>query len=106
MSKIGIVGATGYTGSELLRLLAKHPDISIHVVTSRSEQGQPVAGMFPNLRGLVDLEFSDPKSAALQDCEVVFYATPNGTAMAEVGELLDAGIKVIDLSADFRLKDS
>ncbi len=106
MSKIGIVGATGYTGSELLRLLAKHPDISIHVVTSRSEQGQSVAGMFPNLRGLVDLEFSDPKSAALRDCKVVFYATPNGTAMAEVGELLDAGIKVIDLSADFRLKDS
>ncbi len=103
--RTGIVGATGYTGSELLRLLARHPQATIHVVTSRSEEGRSVSDLFPNLRGQIELSFSNPDTKALRECDVVFFATPNGTAMQEVAQFLDAGIKVIDLSADFRLKD-
>ncbi|MCW8828519.1 MAG: N-acetyl-gamma-glutamyl-phosphate reductase [Gammaproteobacteria bacterium] len=105
MVKIGIVGGTGYTGVELLRLLAAHPKAELRVITSRSEEGMAVADMFPNLRGHVDLKFSAPDVAVLQQCDVVFFATPNGIAMTQVRELLDAGVKVIDLAADFRLKD-
>ena len=105
MIKAGIVGATGYTGSELLRLLAHHPEVSIEVVTSRSEKDRPVADFFPHLRGQVDQVFCDPASSSLTQCDVVFFATPNGTAMNQVNGLLESGIKVIDLSADFRLKD-
>lgn len=106
MVKVGIVGGTGYTGVELLRLLAAHPEVELAMITSRSEAGLPVADMFPNLRGHVDLEFSVPDAAALASCDVVFFATPNGVAMQSVPELLDAGVKVIDLAADFRLKDA
>ena len=105
MKKIGIVGATGYTGVELLRLLVTHPDVEISHVTSRSNVGTRVDAMFPNLRGFVDLEFSDPSIEALAQCDLVFFATPNGVAMKHVSELLDAGTKVIDLAADFRIKD-
>lgn len=105
MIKIGIIGATGYTGSELLRLLVGHPQVQIHVVTSRTEQGNPVATLFPNLRGYIDHAFSAPDTALLDECDVVFFATPNGTAMNQVPALIQKGIKVIDLSADFRLKD-
>lgn len=105
MIKAGIVGATGYTGVELLRLLAKHPDVEINQVTSRSEAGTAVASMFPNLRGHVDIKFSPPELSTLSQCDVVFFATPNGTAMKMAPELLDRGVKVVDLSADFRLKD-
>ncbi|MDH5408020.1 MAG: N-acetyl-gamma-glutamyl-phosphate reductase [Gammaproteobacteria bacterium] len=105
MIKAGIVGGTGYTGVELLRLLAGHPDVEIVAITSRSEQGKSVAAMFPNLRGHLDLNFSVPDIEQLKTCDVVFFATPNGTAMTMVPELLDAGVKVIDLAADFRLKD-
>jgi len=106
MVKVGIVGGTGYTGVELLRLLAAHPGVELALITSRSEAGLPVADMFPNLRGHVDLEFSMPDPAALVACDVVFFATPNGVAMQSVPELLEAGVKVIDLAADFRLKDT
>jgi len=106
MIRVGIVGATGYTGSELLRLLVRHPQVQVHVVTSRSEQGKPVRSLFPNLRGYTDHNFSAPDSAALLECNLVFFATPNGTAMHQVASLLQKGIKVIDLSADFRLKDA
>lgn len=106
MTKIGIVGATGYTGAELLRLLAGHPQADIHIVTSRTESGKPVSDLFPALRGFIDLGFSDPQTAALTECEVVFFAAPNGTAMHQVPALLDAGVRVIDLSADFRLQDA
>ncbi len=106
MVKVGIVGGTGYTGVELLRLLAAHPEVELALITSRSEAGLPVAEMFPNLRGHVDLEFSVPDPAALAACDVVFFATPNGVAMQSVPELLGAGVKVIDLAADFRLKDT
>jgi N-acetyl-gamma-glutamyl-phosphate reductase len=89
----------------LLRLLAKHPKVSIELITSRAEQGKAVSSLFPNLRGHIDLNFSSPDVTKLKQCDVVFFATPNGTAMKMVPELLDAGIKVIDLAADFRLKD-
>lgn len=105
MIKVGIVGGTGYTGVELLRLLAAHPQVDLQAITSRSEEGMAVADMFPNLRGHVDLKFTAPDAAVLKACDVVFFATPNGIAMTQVQELLDAGVKVIDLAADFRLKD-
>ena len=105
MARIGIVGGTGYTGVELMRLLANHPEAELEVITSRSQAGTPVADVFPNLRGRVDLEFSEPSIDAYRDCDLVFFATPNGTAMHQVEDLLDTGIRVIDLAADFRLKD-
>jgi len=104
MIKAGIVGGTGYTGVELLRLLVAHPVVELSIITSRSEAGQSVAEMFPNLRGHVDLSFQMPQLDDLRDCDVVFFATPNGTAISMVPELLDAGVKVIDLAADFRLE--
>lgn len=106
MIRVGIVGGTGYTGVELLRLLALHPEVEIAAITSRSEAGISVAEMFPNLRGHVDLSFSEPDVAQLAECDLVFFATPNGTAMQMVPQLLDAGTRVIDLAADFRLKDA
>jgi N-acetyl-gamma-glutamyl-phosphate reductase len=105
MIKVGIVGGTGYTGVELLRLLAVHPQVQLVAITSRSEAGTAVADMFPNLRGYLDLRFSDPGRAGLSECDVVFFATPNGTAMKLVPDLLKAGVRVIDLAADFRLQD-
>ena len=104
--KIGIVGGTGYTGVELLRLLAVHPHAELTAITSRGEAGLPVADMFPSLRGYVDLAFSDPVSANLSACDVVFFATPHGVAMGQAQTLLDANVKVIDLAADFRLQDT
>ena len=106
MIKIGIVGGTGYTGVELLRILAAHPHAELTAITSRKEDGMPVAEMFPSLRGFVSLAFSAPEKTPLQECDVVFFATPHGVAMAQARELLAAGVKVIDLAADFRLKDT
>ncbi|MES2148251.1 MAG: N-acetyl-gamma-glutamyl-phosphate reductase [Pseudomonadota bacterium] len=105
MIKVGIVGGTGYTGVELLRLLAVHPDVQLTAITSRKEDGLPVADMFPSLRGRVALAFSAPDKVDLTQCDVVFFATPHGVAMAQAPELLAAGVKLIDLAADFRLKD-
>lgn len=105
MIKVGIVGGTGYTGVELLRLLAQHPEVDLRVITSRSEAGMPVADMYPNLRGHVALKFSVPDMEQLGQCDLVFFATPNGVAMKSVPELLQAGVRVIDLAADFRLQD-
>jgi len=105
MIKVGIVGGTGYTGVELLRLLAVHPQVQLTAITSRKEDGLPVADMFPSLRGRVDIAFSSPEKANLIQCDVVFFATPHGVAMAQAPALLAAGVKVIDLAADFRLKD-
>ena len=106
MIKAGIVGATGYTGQELLRLLIKHPQVSLQAITSRGEAGKPVASLFPNMRGHLEQNFVVPEPALLKSCDVVFFATPNGTAMAMVPELLESGVKVVDLSADFRIKDA
>lgn len=105
MLKVAIVGGTGYTGVELLRILSQHPQVSIHAITSRKEAGMAVAELFPSLRGRVPLEFCDPAEAGLDKCDVVFFATPNGIAMQQVRSLLDAGVRVIDLAADFRIKD-
>lgn len=105
MIKCGIVGATGYTGVELLRILAAHPQVSIEVVTSRGEAGRPVSDLFHNLRGWVDMPFVEPELGTLAACDIVFFATPNGTAMKMVPDLLERGVKVIDLAADFRIKD-
>ena len=105
MIKVGIVGGTGYTGVELLRLLTRHPQAELKAITSRKEAGMPVADMFPNLRGRVKLAFSTPEEAGLENCDVVFFATPNGVAMQQTRALLDAGVRVIDLAADFRIKD-
>ena len=103
--KVGIVGGTGYTGVELLRLLAQHPQAELVAITSRKEAGMPVAELFPSLRGKLDLAFSDPSQAGLGQCQVVFFATPNAVAMEQAASLLDQGVKVVDLSADFRIKD-
>jgi len=105
MIKVGIVGGTGYTGVELLRLLARHPQVELKAITSRKEAGMPVADMFPNLRRRVTLAFSTPEEAGLETCDVVFFATPNGVAMQQTRALLDAGVRVIDLAADFRIQD-
>jgi N-acetyl-gamma-glutamyl-phosphate reductase len=105
MIKAGIVGGTGYTGVELLRLLAQHPQVELKAITSRKEAGTPVARMFPSLRRRVELAFSEPGARTLQGCDVVFFATPNGVAMTEARAILEAGARVVDLSADFRIKD-
>ena len=105
MVKVGIVGGTGYTGVELLRLLARHPQAEVVAITSRKEAGMPVADMFPNLRGHIHLKFCEPQDAGLENCDMVFFATPNGIAMQQARELLAAGVRVVDLAADFRIKD-
>lgn len=105
MIKVGIVGGTGYTGVELLRILATHPGVELAAITSRKETGVLVADLFPSLRKRVALKFSDPAAAQLEKCDVVFFATPNGVAMEQTPALLKAGARVIDIAADFRIKD-
>ena len=106
MIRAGIVGGTGYTGVELLRILAGHPGVEVAVVTSRTDAGLRVDTLYPSLRKHIDKVFSLPDIEILAQCDVVFFATPNGTAMLMAGELLERGVKVIDLSADFRLQDA
>ena len=106
MIKVGVVGGTGYTGVELLRLLVLHPEVELAVVTSRSESGRKISDLYPNLRGHLDIEFTVPSVDTLAECDLVFFATPNGIAMKSVPELLEKGVKVIDLAADFRIKDA
>ena len=109
MISVGIVGGTGYTGVELLRILAMHPNAEINIVTSRAEAGNKVSSVYPSLcSGLLanlDLHFTQPDVSALKECDCVFFAAPNGTAMQMVPELLKADVKVVDLAADFRIKD-
>ncbi|MSQ70843.1 MAG: N-acetyl-gamma-glutamyl-phosphate reductase [Betaproteobacteria bacterium] len=105
MIKAGIVGGTGYTGVELLRILARHPGVELAAITSRKEAGMPVSELFPSLRGAVSLSFSEPAKAGLERCDVVFFATPNTIAMSQARSLVDAGVRIIDLSADFRIRD-
>jgi N-acetyl-gamma-glutamyl-phosphate reductase len=105
MIKAGIVGGTGYTGVELLRILSAHPDVTVRAVTSRADAGTKVSDLYPNLRGRVDMEFKLPDIESLADCDVVFFATPNGTSMRMARQLLDLDIRIIDLAADFRLRD-
>jgi N-acetyl-gamma-glutamyl-phosphate reductase len=105
MIKVGIVGGTGYTGVELLRLLVAHPSCELVAITSRAEAGRSVADLFPNLRGHTDLCFIEPDPAQLKGCDLVFFATPNGVAMTQAPELMAAGVRIIDLAADFRIAD-
>jgi len=105
VKKVAVVGATGYTGVELLRLLVMHPEVEVSCVTSRSNDGQRVDEMFPSLRGFLDLTFSVPDEQTLSGADLVFFATPNGVAMESVPALLKAGTRVIDLAADFRIRD-
>lgn len=105
MISVGIVGGTGYTGVELLRLLLRHSQVQVSILTSRTEAGKRVADMFPSLRGHTDLEFSDLDLDQLKKCDVIFFATPHGVAMQHAEELIAAGTKVIDLAADFRLQN-
>ncbi len=105
MKKVGIVGGTGYTGVELLRILVTHPGVELAAITSRSQDGVRVDELFPSLRGHLSLAFTSPDKADLSECDVVFFATPNGTAMQHVPRLLGAGVRVVDLAADFRLHD-
>ncbi len=105
MIKVGVVGGTGYTGVELLRLLADHPRLEVTAITSRGEAGVKVADHFPSLRGRVDLVFTDPASAPLDGCDCIFFATPNGVAMGQAPALLEKGARIVDFSADFRMKD-
>ena len=106
MLAVGVVGGTGYTGAELLRLLVTHPQVELKYVTSRSESGDKVADLFPNLRGFTDICFTEPSVETLAECDLVFFATPNGTAMKMVPELIKNNVRVIDLAADFRLQDA
>ena len=105
MIQAGIIGGTGYTGVELLRILTLHPEVQIHKVTSRADAGKRVDSLYPNLRGYVDAVFTEPSMESLGECDVVFFATPNGTAMRMAEPLLERGVKIIDLAADFRLTD-
>ena len=106
MVRIGIVGGTGYTGVELLRLLAVHPEAEVVSITSRAESGRRLDDLYPNLRGHYELAFSEPDVATLAACDVVFFATPHNVAMNMVPELLDAGARIVDLSADYRIRDA
>lgn len=103
--KVGIIGATGYTGAELLRLLSSHPHVEVTMITSRSEKGKPVADLYPSLRGVTSLRFVEPDVEQLTQCDVVFFATPHNVSQKMVPALIEAGVRVVDLSADFRLKD-
>lgn len=105
MIKVGIVGGTGYTGVELLRLLLRHPCAEVEIITSRGEAGRRLDDLFPTLRGHCDLAFTDPAQADLGRCDVVFFATPHNVALKTVPGLIATGMRVIDLSADYRLKD-
>lgn len=105
MISVGIVGGTGYTGVELLRLLLRHPQVQVRILTSRTEAGKRIDDMFPSLRGHTDLQFSDLDIEQLKDCDVVFFATPHGVAMKHAEALVAADTKVIDLAADFRLQN-
>ncbi len=105
MIKAGIIGGTGYTGAELLRLLHNHAQAQVIAISSRSEVGRRVDEVFPSMLGQSDLVFSLPDDAVLDECDVIFFATPHGVAMKSAGAFIEKGIKVIDLGADFRLKD-
>ncbi|HCK77066.1 MAG TPA: N-acetyl-gamma-glutamyl-phosphate reductase, partial [Gammaproteobacteria bacterium] len=105
MIKVGIIGGTGYTGVELLRLLVRHPRAEVVAISSRSERERPVTDVFPSLRGHTELCFSDPDGADLEGCDLVFAATPNGVAMTHARSLMEEGVRLVDLSADFRIRD-
>jgi len=103
--KAGIIGGTGYTGIELLRLLHNHKGVEVIAISSRSEAGQSIGEFFPSLAGQTQLRFTAPDDKILDECDVIFFATPHGVAMKTAGDFIKKGIKVIDLGPDFRLRD-
>jgi N-acetyl-gamma-glutamyl-phosphate/LysW-gamma-L-alpha-aminoadipyl-6-phosphate reductase len=105
MIRVGIIGASGYTGGELLRLLALHPDVQISFVTSDRHVGEFVHRLHPNLKSVLQMKFTPRKNLEQYECDVTFCATPHGASKSYVPGLIDSGIKIIDLSADFRLKN-
>jgi N-acetyl-gamma-glutamyl-phosphate reductase len=105
MIKAGIIGGTGYTGIELLRLLHNHEGVEVIAISSRSEAGQSIGEFFPSLAGQTQLTFTTPDDKILDECDVIFFATPHGVAMKTAGDFIKKGIKVIDLGPDFRLRD-
>ena len=105
MAKIGIAGASGYTGVELLRLLISHPEAEIVFLTSQTYQGQPVSEVFPSLGRFSDMKFSSLETVSGDDCDIIFLALPHTISMENVPGFLKGNTRVIDLSADYRLKD-
>lgn len=106
MIKIGIIGGTGYTGIELLRLLHSHPQADVMAVSSRSLNGKRLDGIFPSLSGQSNLVFCLPDDKKFDECDVIFFATPHFVAMESAGDFIKKGVKVIDLGADFRLNNN
>ncbi|MDR0318500.1 MAG: N-acetyl-gamma-glutamyl-phosphate reductase [Nitrososphaerota archaeon] len=106
MVRIGIIGGSGYVGGELLRLLLLHPHVEVTMVTSRQNAGEYIFNLHPNLRGLTQLKFVPQDISVLKEnCDLIFTATPHGGSVNLVPQFLAAGLKVIDMSADFRLKN-
>lgn len=105
MLKAGIVGAAGYAGAELVRIVLRHPELELIVATSNSDAGTPLAQVYPAFTGVTDLAYTTHDDPALYSCDVVFLATPHTVAMKSAPGLLEAGVTVIDLSADYRLHD-
>ena len=104
MTTVSIIGGSGYGGGELLRLLLGHPNVEVKQVTSRSHLGEYVYQVHPNLRKRTQLKFSDP--AAMEPVDVLFLAQPHGQAQKHIEEYINLGTKIIDLAADFRLRDA
>ncbi|TVP98417.1 MAG: N-acetyl-gamma-glutamyl-phosphate reductase [Planctomycetaceae bacterium] len=104
--RVGIIGATGYTALETFRLLARHPEVEVTLATSRGEAGQPIASVHPSLAGRLGLEVTEFDAAvASQRCDLAMCCLPHGAAAETVRQLIEAGVRVIDFSADFRLSD-
>ena len=104
MISVGIIGASGYTGEELVKILQNHQNVVIKSLTSRTHAGKNIGDVF-NLEKPINDVFKSPNIESLLECDVVFFATPNGVAMDMAQELLDNKIRIIDISADFRLKE-
>lgn len=105
MLKAGIVGAAGYAGAELVRIILRHPEFELCVATSNSDEGTPLSSLYPAFTGVTDLVYTRHDNPELFSCDVVFLATPHTVAMKSAPGLLNAGVSVIDLSADYRLRD-
>ena len=103
--KVGIVGAAGYAGAELVRLVLGHPDMELAVITSNADAGTPLSHIYPAFTGASDLVYARHDDPAVRACDIVFLAVPHTAALAQVPGLLAAGVTCVDLSADYRLAD-
>jgi len=104
--RAGVVGAAGFAGIELVRLLSRHPEFDLAAATSDALAGTPIAKAYPAFTGVTDLAFSTHENTDFSAFDVVFLAVPHKAAMGMAPDLMAAGVTVVDLSADFRLKDS